>query len=111
MLENSASNVISAQPKKRCHRTKEEWRSLVDAYQSGTMKKTAFCKKQGIAVGNFTSWCKKLKTSSLPESTPGTSTPFIALHQKKERMKASWDMELVLPGGFILKIKENNSHD
>lgn len=111
MKKNSQSQGRPVKP--RHYRSLDEWQALVDEYESGNMRKTAFCRKHKVAVSNFSKWYEKLGKANLASSSLSSKLAFIELEKPKvEGIKnRRWDMELVLPGGAVLKIREARCHD
>ena len=85
------------QKSKRPRRNRQQWQSLVDAFETSNLDLRAFCKGQGVNPNRLSFWRRRLKQSSfieLPEpvqqSTPETTV---------------WDVELTLGQHVTLRLR------
>ena len=50
--------------KSRQHRTPEQWKAILEQWQSSGLSAPAFCKAHGLTYSNFCQWRKRLKEVS-----------------------------------------------
>lgn len=85
----------------RAYRSAEQWRTILEGQASSGLSIGDYCHQQGISVSGFYGWKKKL--APIEASTDD----WIALAGSTERNTTSWDMELSLPGGVVLRIRQS----
>ena len=82
-------------------RTREQWQQLIDQQSQSELTINEYCTQHQITVSGFYQWRKKLNQSeptghdenwlSLPTMKPVADT-------------GEWQIELMLPGGVILRM-------
>jgi hypothetical protein len=93
-------------------RTPQQWQVIVEQHAASGLQVATFCKKQQITPSSFYAWRKRLaKQPSLPSHT---DRPVIAENHQNDWFgispepvatpSSSWDIELALPNGVILRM-------
>ena len=82
-------------------RTANEWEKLVSRFEPGVQTRRDFCLSQGVSLSTFDLWRRKLrgKTAQPDESM------FVEVSQAEPTEVPSWDVELELGGGVILRVR------
>ena len=82
-------------------RTANEWEKLVSRFEQGVQTRRDFCLSQGVSLSTFDLWRRKLrgKTARPDESM------FVEVSQAEPTEVTSWDVELELGGGVILRVR------
>ena len=86
---------------RRRRRTANEWEKLVSRFEQGVQTRRDFCLSQGVSLSTFDLWRRKLrgKTAQPDESM------FVEVSQAEPTEVTSWDVELELGGGVILRVR------
>ena len=82
-------------------RTANEWGELISRFEHGVQTRRDFCLSQGVSLSAFDLWRRKLrgKTAQPAESM------FVEVSQAEPIGVTSWDVELELGGGVILRVR------
>ena len=86
---------------RRRRRTANKWEKLVSRFEQGVQTRRDFCLSQGVSLSTFDLWRRKLrgKTARPDESM------FVEVSQAEPTEVTSWDVELELGGGVILRVR------
>ena len=86
---------------RRRRRTANEWEKLISCFEQGVQTRRDFCLSQGVSLSTFDLWRRKLrgKTAQSDESM------FVEVSQAEPTEVTSWDVELELGGGVILRVR------
>ena len=90
---------MSSLTKRRTRRSRDEWRRLIDEQAESGQTQSAFCAARGISVGSLQNWKRRL---AAPEATP---QPWLELGTLAEAKSATWDVELALGDGILLRLR------
>lgn len=109
MSASTPSTDTAAIPKKRILRSEAQWRELVASFAQSTLTLEAYCRHHKIAQSGFYAWRKRFAsesnqnsiTETLIDITPQLAASPMATHSKKP----SWQVELELGHGCVLRIK------
>ncbi len=84
----------------RVRRTEDEWRGLVNRWQTSGQSVREFCRDQKIQASSLQRWRGRLAVS------PGT-TEFVSVTPPAvaKVSTGSWSLELVLPNGCTLRFQ------
>tara|TARA_B100000745_G_C19817566_1_gene269846 strand:- start:169 stop:438 length:270 start_codon:yes stop_codon:yes gene_type:complete len=85
----------------RAYRSAAQWQALIEGQAASGLNVSDYCKQQDIAVSGFYTWKKKLAQAEPP------TDDWIALPTSAADSPASWDMELSLPGGVVLRMRQS----
>ncbi len=84
-------------------RTREQWQQLIQDWQASGMSIASFCSRQDLTESNFYYWRKILQPESEPTQTEAPT--WIAISDESDNdIQQTWQMELSLPGGAVLRI-------
>ena len=92
-------------------RTHEQWQQIFKQHASSGLQIAAFCKQQKLNPSSFYAWRKRL-ASQLPlpvvENTPVLAETqqddWVGITQEPIATPSSWDIELALPNGVVLRM-------
>lgn len=90
---------------KKTRRTHQQWQQLVSDWQHSGQTIAEFCVSHHVTPSNFYLWRKRLDT----DVTETTLPPWIALSAPAGNYGVNgndWQLELSLPGGVILRMKQ-----
>lgn len=82
-------------------RSREEWLSLMSAYEAGDQSQREFCRGQGVAYSTFGYWRKQLHSPAkkfVPE-------PLLELSPFSMSGSVEWRVELELGSGMYLRVR------
>ena len=79
----------------KIRRSEDEWRGIVGEFEGSGLSQEKFCRRRGIATTSFYAWRNKLGKKEMP------ATRFVEVVAAQK----SWDMELDLGCGVLLRIK------
>ena len=69
-MESSSAEAAKALPQKR---TKEEWQTLINQWQTSHLSQQQFCQGRGINVNTFNYWKRRLINGQKPARSVGKS--------------------------------------
>ena len=98
---------LRSEPKARTQRTRSQWKSLVDEFNTSGLTRTAFCKNNHIATSCLYRWQKVLTgqptaaefidiTEPLARTAPTLAVP---------DSDGQWQVELELGAGMVLRVR------
>ncbi|MCW8800283.1 MAG: hypothetical protein OQK71_05090 [Desulfobacter sp.] len=94
----------------RIQRSTSQWQELIEAQKQSSLTIKEFCRQQGVTTSGFYGWRKRLKESNNgPQLNGSTDWLPIDLNSAVPSPTAnvsSWDIELHLPNGVILKMSQ-----
>ena len=85
-------------------RTREQWQELVDKQAAGELTVSEFCAQHALTVSNFYLWRKKLSDDSQPFAQQDNWLAFDMPASGNQSAGSTWEIELVLPGGVVLRM-------
>jgi len=83
-------------------RTHAQWQHLLADWQQSELSVADWCRQHGVSTASFYQWRKKL----LPSSPESETSPWQALPPVESTVAPEWQMELSLPGGAVLRIRQ-----
>jgi hypothetical protein len=98
------------------HRAPEQWQKIFEQHASSGLQITAFCKQQKLNTSSFYAWPKRLALTNERFAIAVTNNPtskdnkvddWVNIIPEQVAPSPSWDIELTLPNGVILRM--NNS--
>lgn len=93
----------------RVRRTGADWQAVISRAERSALSTAAFCAAEGISTASFYLWRKRLRASDPPQGDVGEEAPeFLDLGQLSRPAKtdaASWDLELDLGDGVVLRLR------
>jgi len=84
-------------------RSREEWLSLMAAYEAGDLSQREFCREQGVAYSTFGYWRKRLRSPA--EKFEARPEPLLELSPFSMADSVDWRMELELGSGIVLRVR------
>ena len=98
---------LRTEPKVRTQRTRSQWKSLVDEFNTSGLTRTAFCKNKHIATSCLYRWQKVF-------AGPPAAAEFIDITEPVARTAPTlavpdddgqWQVELKLGAGMVLRLR------
>lgn len=95
----------------RTQRNTSQWQALIEEQKQSSLTIKEFCRQQDVTTSGFYGWRKRLKESNNgPQLNGSTDWLPIDLNSAVPSPTASnantWDIELHLPNGAILKMSQ-----
>ena len=89
-------------------RNATQWQALINEWQQSGLTIAEFCKAEGLHQSGFYAWKKKLLSNGEVETEKASEElPWLQLPQTYSRQaETGWDMELSLPGGVVLRMRQ-----
>ena len=100
--------LIKPRPRRRVRRSQQQWRELVARFEQSGQERKEFCAEQGLSLGSFTQWQRKLREPVPGGSNAAEEAVFIELPGAQAGAAAppgSWELELQLGAGVVLRLK------
>ena len=94
-------------PKRRITRSRAQWQSLVEKFNTSGLTKTAFCKRHGIATSCFYRWQKVLAEENTQDAFVDITEPVATARSidTAPEYRNDWQVELELGAGVILRVR------
>lgn len=92
--------------RRRTRRTASEWRELVSQFERGGQSRKAFCSSQGLSLSTFDLWRRKLRGTPA-QREHGSESMFVEVAQVEPTRSLSWDVELELGAGVVLRVRSS----
>ena len=86
-------------------RTASEWEELISCFERTGQTRKDFCLSQGVSLSTFDLWRRKLRARTAEHS----ESMFVEVSQVEPNAVLSWDVELELGGGVILRVRNARS--
>jgi len=86
-------------------RTASEWEELISRFERTGLTRKNFCLSQGVSLSTFDLWRRKLRARLDEREEP----MFVEVSQVEPNAVSSWDVELELGGGVILRVRRARS--
>lgn len=88
---------------KRAKRTAAEWQRVIAEQKRSGLSQKEFCRQNNIGYSSFHSWKAKLSGEGRPVSSD--QPHFIELPPLANVSASSWDIELDLGHGIVLRLR------
>ena len=94
---------------------REQWQQIINQQLKSDLNQKNFCQTHNISLATFSNWKRKLKEESAPHSQIVQLQPDsqsdkewieLPVDLPSTAEHASWHMELELPGGVILRMRQ-----
>lgn len=97
-----------SKPKKRVMRSRNQWKALLQEFNSSGLSKVAYCKQHGIAISSLNRWHRILVAQSegtdfIDVTAPLTIAP--ATPTPTSENDKAWQVELSLGAGIVLRLR------
>ena len=86
-------------------RTASEWEELISRFERTGQTRKNFCLSQGVSLSTFDLWRRKLRARAVEDN----ESMFVEVSQVEPNALSSWDVELELGGGVILRVRNARS--
>lgn len=91
----------------RVRRTEAEWRAVLERFEKSGLSMSAFCRRARLPRGSLVKW--KRRVSQRPSRSPAFVEWLAPSSAETETVEAAprgaGELELVLPGGVVLRWK------
>ena len=104
------ATLSSPSPRRRVRRSREQWRELLARFEQSGQTRERFCAEQGLSVGSFTQWRRKLREPVVAEANAAEETVFIELPRAEAAAATPpgpWELELQLGAGVVLRLRRS----
>ena len=81
------------QSMKRTRRSRNEWRKIIDSWQSSHQSAPEFCQANGLPYASFSQWRRRLAETALDHSQSGG---FLNLSSLNDQFSTAWNITLKL---------------
>ena len=100
-------SLAQPKPKTRVSRSRTQWKSLVEKFNSSGLTKSAFCKHHGVTTSCFYRWQKILAEESAPANFIDITEPVASavVPRSVPETHNHWQVELELGAGVILRMR------
>ena len=88
--------------RKRACRTSAEWRSIMARHEASGLSGEGFCEAEGIGRSAFWRWRRRLSDEDAARTGGDGGAAFVELSAAQP---ASWDVELELGAGVVLRVR------
>lgn len=102
IIDNTTANL--PQSKKR-RRTRNDWLTLVEAWERSGKTQRAFCEDRGLCYRQLSQWKSRFKLERAGESA---ATEFIPVHVKPSSEGVNKTLQIVLPNGICLELADES---
>ena len=86
-------------------RTASEWQELISRFERTGQTRKDFCLSQGVSLSTFDLWRRKLRGRTAEHC----GSMFVEVSHDEPNAVSSWDVELELGGGVILRVRSARS--
>ena len=97
-------------PRRRVRRSRAQWRDLLVQFEQSGQTRARFCAEQGLSVGSFTQWQRKLREPVPGEANVAEESVFIELAPDAPGAatpSGPWELELQLGAGVVLRLRRS----
>ena len=85
----------------------EQWQQVIDQQQASGMSQRTFCNTHDIRLSTFTHWKRKLQSRPVTApKEPSEQKEWIELSPGLQTASQTWLLELELPGGVTLRMRQ-----
>lgn len=94
-------------PKRRVNRSRAQWKSLVEKFNTSGLTKTAFCKRHDIATSCLYRWQKVLAEETTQDTFVDITEPVATAKNidLAPENRNHWEVELELGADVILRVR------
>ena len=86
-------------------RTASEWEKLISRFEQASQTRKNFCLSQGVSLSTFDLWRRKLRGRTAHQG----ESMFVEVSEVEPVQSSSWDVELELGGGVVLRVRSSRS--
>lgn len=99
----------------RTHRTPAQWQQLIEEQKHSGLNITQYCQQHSLTISGFYAWRKRLKIANNTLATDEVSNDWLKVEMpvaepviNSEPNSQTWDIELQLPNGVVLKMQQQS---
>jgi hypothetical protein len=89
---------MARQRSRRIHRSREEWRAIVEKFETSGLSTREFCRQEGVGAESLRRWRKRLAASAAANFVDVLPATVVA-------GRSGWELDLELPGGWRLRVR------
>lgn len=87
------------------HRSRDQWRRLVDGWEQSGLTQAQYCRKKGISVASLQRWRRLLADTDEASNEPAVSPSFLPVRLVENADVVSGvDLTVVLPDGVRIEV-------
>ena len=92
---------------RRIWRSAEQWREIFCEFAQSGQTREQFCAERNLKLSTFSRWRKRLRDDSHAVAANTEDSMFVELaSQTRKPSGVSWDVELELGGGVVLRLRQ-----
>ena len=100
------NSTISPIGRHRIRRSADQWRELFDRFEQSGQTREQFCAEQNLGLSTFSRWRQQLREEESAPQTLTSDALFVELPQRAPAPSVqSWDVELQLGAGMVLRLR------
>lgn len=89
---------MARQRSRRIRRSREEWRAIVEKFETSGLSTREFCRREGVGAESLRRWRNRLAASAAANFIDVLPASVVAGH-------SGWELDLELPGGGRLRLR------
>jgi hypothetical protein len=89
----------------RVRRTPAEWQDIIHRYEKSSQTQEVFCADHALALSTFSRWRSRLAGSFDVTDNRAEFVELSSATDPRSAPQASWDVELQLGAGIILRLR------
>lgn len=101
MIVDNTTTKLPPQTKRQ-RRTRNDWRTLIEAWACSGQTQRAFCQERELCYRQFSQWKSRFKTQHAEDPDADVPT-FVPVHVKPSGEETTQAMQIVLPNGIRLE--------
>ncbi len=86
---------------RRTYRSAEEWRAIIERYESSDLSQADFCRRERISLSSFCRWRRRF----LAEDDQAGFVELLPASPRTASSAGDWTLEIDLPGGGSLRLR------
>lgn len=91
--------------RRRARRSRDQWRELLQRFEHSGQSGEDFCREHGLTLSRFAHWRRRLAETAAGRGAVTGSPLFVELESQAGASDGSWDVELELGAGVILRLR------
>ena len=90
---------------RRARRSHEQWSALLERFEHSGQSREEFCREQGLTLSSFARWRREFGKTAAGRRAAPASPVFLEVTPQANAPSGSWDVELELGNGMILRLR------
>ena len=92
---------------RRIWRSAQQWREIFSEFAQSGQTRERICAERNLKLSTFSRWRKRLRDDSHAVAANTEDSMFVELaSQTRKPSGVSWDVELELGGGVVLRLRQ-----